>query len=444
MYTFSEGFYADIRIEDRYSVSISYLNDDLRECTEINVKKAFIRVFDGKMWYYSSTSDLDNIQQALDDLYKNASYNKDISNDKTVKMFETNKYSVLKFQNNKMNNTPLPKKIELLQQGKAHFFGANNMKMLLSIYSDRYSLYEFFSSKGAEIKYDTQYCAVAFKPSFSEGDNNFDDIIGDCTPFFEQLKLTGKDIKEFITDCNLFLRAKDAEKGAFPVILSPMAAGVFAHESFGHKSEADFMLGDENMTTEWALGKKVASKILSIVDTGEDIGRGYVPFDDEGTKARKNYLIKDGILCGRLHSAETAAEFSEGVTGNCRAMNTNYEPIVRMTKTYIEGGESTLEELVGRIEHGYFIKTIKHGSGMSTFTLAPAMAYEIKDGRIGEPVKIAVITGNVFETLSLIDGMSNEIESSKIGFGGCGKMEQYPLNVDMAGPYVSITKMNIQ
>lgn len=444
MFIFSEGFYADIRIEDRYTVSISYLNDDLRECTETNIKKAFIRVYDGKMWYYSSTSDLDNIQQALDGLYKNAIYNSDISNDKTVKKFEANNASVFKFQNDSLKEIHLQDKVGLLQEGKAYFLGAKNLKMLMSSYTDRYSYYEFYSSKGANIKYDFQYCAAAFVPTFADGDNKFDDIIGECKPYFSQLKLSENDIKEFIKECNLFLSAKEAAKGLFPVILSPMAAGVFAHESFGHKSEADFMLGDDKMTKEWALGKQVASELLSIVDTGKDIGMGYVPFDDEGTRARKNYLIKDGTLCGRLHSAETAAEFSEEVTGNCRAMNTDYEPIVRMTKTYIEGGKSTFMELVGRIECGYFIKSIKHGSGMSTFTIAPARAYEIKDGRIGDPVKIAVITGNVFETLGLIDGISKEVESGKIGFGGCGKMEQYPLNVDMAGPYVSVKKMNIQ
>lgn len=40
-------------------------------------------------------------------------------------------------------------------------------------------------------------------------------------------------------------------------MLSPTVAGVFAHESFGHKSESDFMLGSETMRREWELGKRV-------------------------------------------------------------------------------------------------------------------------------------------------------------------------------------------
>lgn len=96
------------------------------------------------------------------------------------------------------------------------------------------------------------------------------------------------------------------EAGVYPVILAPVVAGVFAHESFGHKSEADFMLGDETMKKEWALGTKVGADILSIYDSGIDFGRPY-PYDDEGTKATKTYLIKNGVLSGRLHSVSTAA-----------------------------------------------------------------------------------------------------------------------------------------
>ena len=115
---------------------------------------------------------------------------------------------------------------------------------------------------------------------------------------------------------NFLLNARPVQAGVFPVILSPTAAGVFAHESFGHKSESDFMLGDENMKKEWTLGKKVGADILSIYDSGEEEGSGYVPFDDEGTRTQKTYLIKNGVLTGRLHSAATAADLEEEVTGN--------------------------------------------------------------------------------------------------------------------------------
>ena len=58
MYKFKNGYYADVRIEDRFAANAQYQNGQLREAKETVEKKAFIRVFDGKMWYYTSLVDV--------------------------------------------------------------------------------------------------------------------------------------------------------------------------------------------------------------------------------------------------------------------------------------------------------------------------------------------------------------------------------------------------
>ena len=223
-----------------------------------------------------------------------------------------------------------------------------------------------------------------------------------------------------------------------------MAAGVFAHESFGHKSESDFMIGDDAMKKEWEIGKQVGSSMLSIIEDGKQPGSGYVPFDDEGTSAREHYLIKEGRLAGRLHSAATAASLDEEPTGNARAINFEFEPIVRMTTTYIDKGEGTLDELIAGVEKGVLVETITHGSGMSTFTLTPSLAYMIRDGKRAEPVRISVVSGDVFKTLGDIDGLSNEVELLSFVLGGCGKNEQMPLPVGFGGPWVRVKELSVR
>lgn len=198
------------------------------------------------------------------------------------------------------------------------------------------------------------------------------------------------------------------------------------------------------MIEEWAIGSKVGSSILNIIDTGKLEGSGYVPYDDEGTKSKETYLIKDGILSGRLHSAYTAGNLKEDLTGNSRALNFEFEPIVRMTTTYIGAGTQTKEEIFEGVKEGIYIEDIKHGSGMSTFTIAPARSYMIRDGKIAEPVKISVITGNVMKTLNEIDAVSNKVEIESFGTGGCGKMDQMPLPVGFGGPYVRVNGINVQ
>ena len=198
------------------------------------------------------------------------------------------------------------------------------------------------------------------------------------------------------------------------------------------------MIGDETMMNAWAIGSVVGSENLNIMERGDCEGNGYVPFDDEGTRARLNYIIQNGCLSGRLHSSVTAASLHENLTGNARAVNFEFEPIVRMTNTYIGGGTLTFEELIKPVRNGLFIEDLHHGSGMTTFTIAPHRAYRIRDGAIAEPVQISVISGNVMETLHHIDGFSRDVEFFSFAMGGCGKMEQFPLRVAFGGPYIRV------
>ncbi len=144
-----------------------------------------------------------------------------------------------------------------------------------------------------------------------------------------------------------------------------------------------------------------------------------------------------------MHSAETAAALEEELTGNARAVNFEYEPVVRMTTTFISPGELSFEELLSGIKDGVYVDSLNHGSGMSTFTLAPNRAYLIREGKITEPVKISVVTGSVFQTLNEIEGLTEDFKLLSFSLGGCGKMEQFPLPVGFGGPFVRVRSLNV-
>ena len=445
MIQFREGYYADIRVEDRCRTVISYKAGTLEEMRTRAEKQAFLRVYDGRLWYYASVTDVEHLQKTLDGLYAAATENPRILEDPVVRRFERNRDELISFGDCSIRDVPLKQKQELLLSYLPLLSEDPCVRMPEGSYLDRSSLFHFQSSLGAEIRYDYQTCGLAFNFSMAEGEKQFPGHWQKGSTRFKELQGLTEEIRETVKEQAFFLRnSVPAQSGNFPVVLSPQAAGVFAHESFGHKSESDFMLSDETMKQEWQLGKTVGSPILSIVDFGSVPGCGFVPYDDEGTKAHKNYLIQNGVLAGRLHSTVTAAALGEGLTGNARAMDCTFEPIVRMTTTYIEGGDLDFDQLIAPIEKGYFIKTIRHGSGMSTFTIAPSVAYEIIDGKLGRPVQISVLTGNVFETLGLIDGLTKDVEMLSFVTGGCGKMEQYPLPVGFGGPYVRVSSMNVQ
>ena len=445
MIQFRDGYYADIRVEDRSRTVISYKAGALEEMKTRTEKQAFLRVYDGRLWYYASVTDVDHLQKTLDGLYAAASENPHILEDPVVMRFERNRGEVSSFGGCSVRDVPLKDKQALLLSCLPLLTEDPCVTMPVGRYLDRSSLFYFQSSLGADIRYDCQTCGLAFTCSMAEGEKKFTGRWQKGATRFDELQGLEEEIRAAVREQTFFLRnSVPVTPGKYPVVLSPEAAGVFAHESFGHKSESDFMLSDESMKNEWQLGKAVGSPILSIAEYGGVPGAGYVPYDDEGTKARKNYLIRNGVLAGRLHSAQTAAALDEGLTGNARAVDCTFEPIVRMTTTYIEGGDLDFDGLIAPIEQGYFIKSIRHGSGMSTFTIAPSIAYEIVGGKLGRPVQISVLTGSVFETLGLIDGLTRDVELLSFVTGGCGKMEQMNLPVGFGGPYVRVSSMNVQ
>lgn len=445
MTNFRKDYYADVRVEDRFSTKVEYLNGNLKESKIRREKRAFVRVFDGEMWYYASTTDINHIDKVLEELYLVAKPNSDIENHPVVKRFQRNRAKLETFKKNSVRDISIEEKTKLICSMLPIASSDSCMSMPKGIYLDRSSLYSFCSSLGADISYDYQTCGLVLGCDMVEGDKKLSGVWQRGATDFGELKNYADEADKSLKEQTEFMRhSVQCEAGEYPVVLSPEAAGIFAHESFGHKSESDFMLSDETMKEEWQIGKQVGSKILSIAECGELLGPGYTPYDDDGTKARKNYLIKDGVLVGRLHSVVTAAALDEEVTGNSRAVDCTFEPIVRMTNTYIEAGDLTFDRLIAPIKKGYYIKSIHHGSGMSTFTIAPHIAYEIKDGKISGPVQISVITGNVFETLGLIDGLTDKCEMKDFVMGGCGKMEQSPLPVGFGGPFVRVSKMKVQ
>lgn len=445
MYKFPKDLYTDVRLENVFSTTIYYENSVLVQNKSKVEKGAMVRVFDGTRWYYSSITNLDDIQKEIDSLANMATSNPNIINNEVVKRLEIHNKVYLKYKDNDISQISNKDKVELLNTYLPLLDEYEEIKSSKLYYVDNYTKKRIISSIGTDVAFDSQSGAVSIRYTLMANDlphKGSEDIY---KMSFDELKGHQDLVRKAIeNDLEYAYNAVSVVPGEYTCVLSPETAGVFAHESFGHKSESDFMIGDETMKKEWAIGSKVGAEILNIIDTGCIEGSGYVPFDDEGCEAKENYIIKNGILTGRLHSAYTAAALEEEATGNARAISFEFEPIVRMTTTYIGAGNYTKDELISEVKNGIYIEDILHGSGMTTFTIAPKKAYMIREGKIAEPVKISVISGNVMKTLNEIDGLSDTVELKSFVLGGCGKMEQYPLRVGFGGPYVRVNGIKVQ
>jgi TldD protein len=188
------------------------------------------------------------------------------------------------------------------------------------------------------------------------------------------------------------------------------------------------------------LGRRFGDKHLNIVDGAAIPGlRGSYKYDDEGVPATRTYLITEGVLTGRLHSRETAAKMGEAPTGNARAIDYKFEPIVRMTNTFIEPRDASFDDLIAGIKEGVYAKNWYGGmTSMEMFTFSAGEAYMIRNGKVEELLRPVVLTGNVFTTLENIDAIGNDLDMNE--GGGCGKGGQSPLPVSNGSPHIRIQK----
>ena len=435
--------FLDVRIERSVASHFMFQNGILTSTGEKPVLGAFIRLYQNGSWFYSSTTAISDLNQEINKLLAQA--NTFSIKENTYQLPPNNgQHHLINKTENAFSKILLSEKVKLGEAYLPLLQKIKNIKESMIAYTDLYKEKFYKSSVGTEFSYDFNQAGFRFRCTLKSENELFTDSFKHYTSKFSELFNLDQNILNYFSESQKFLTAESIQPGKYKVVMSPEITGVFTHESFGHKSEADFMMGDPEATKEWQMGSIVGAPCLSIVDYGGlDNTSGYCPIDDEGTLAQKNYLIKDGVLTGRLHSNHTANVLGEAATGNARALNFEYEPIVRMTSTYIEGGKTGFKELLKLADGGLYFDNFKHGSGGSTFTIAPIRAYRIKDGKLAEPVRVSVMSGSVFETLKKIEACGDDFHLESSAFGGCGKMDQAPLPVSDGGPSILVKEMQI-
>ena len=157
------------------------------------------------------------------------------------------------------------------------------------------------------------------------------------------------------------LSALPARGGTMNAVLDPELAGVFAHEAVGHASEGD-LIQEGNSVLAGRKGEKIGNPIVTIVDDPSLHEFGFEPCDAEGSRVERTEIISRGVVGGFLHSRETLAAVGNGHAGNARAMPGD-PPLVRMSNTFIEPGDSSLEEITRRMQERHPSERIKGRAG---------------------------------------------------------------------------------
>jgi TldD protein len=250
---------------------------------------------------------------------------------------------------------------------------------------------------------------------------------------------------------NKILNAMKAPKEELDLILGPEVVGIICHESCGHPGEMDRILGreaaqaGESYLKPDMVGFKVGSEAVTIVDDPTiPHSNGFYLYDDEGVKAKRRILIKNGVISDFLHNRETAAELRTKSNGAARAVAYNREPMIRMANTFMLPGEYTFEELIEDIKVGVYIKSFTEWNiddRRYTQRYVGHEAYMIENGEIKSPVKNPVLEITTPSLYGSIDAVSRTL---KFDAASCGKGDPVQLApVWLGGPEARLRKVKL-
>src|SRR5712672_3583630 len=229
-----------------------------------------------------------------------------------------------------------------------------------------------------------------------------------------------------IREAMVNLQSVPAPAGEMDVVLGSGWPGVMLHEAVGHGLEGDF---NRKQTSAFAglMGQQVAAKGVTVVDDGTiSARRGSLSIDDEGTPTNRTVLIEDGILVGYMQDRQNARLMNMKPTGNGRRQGYAHVPMPRMTNTYMLAGSRDPGEILASVKNGIFAANFGGGqvditSGKYVFQCTEA--YKIENGKIGAPVKGAMLIGNGPTDLHRITMIGNDL-ALDTGIGTCGKNGQ--------------------
>jgi len=230
--------------------------------------------------------------------------------------------------------------------------------------------------------------------------------------------------------------------GVMPVAIDNGFGGVIFHEACGHSLEASSVAYGRSQFVG-KLGQKIANEKVTAIDDGTIPNAwGSINIDDEGTPARRNVLIENGVLKSYMVDKFNGRRMGMASTGNARRESYAYTPTSRMTNTYIAPGTDKNEDIVASIEYGLYAKEMGGGSVnpvTGEFNFAVNEGYMIRNGKICEPVRGASLVGKGSEIIQNIDMVGTQLE---MGQGMCGSSSgSVPTNVGQ--PMIRVSSITV-
>jgi len=300
----------------------------------------------------------------------------------------------------------------------------------------------FMSSTGAHLSQEITHIgawigATAVDDSAYAYRRSYGDMSQGGWEFIERLNLlehaprVGREAADLVV-------APWAPSGPKQVILASNMVALLVHESCGHPTELDRVLGWEaafagtsflmpGMLGSFRYGSALVNLIADSLLPG---GLGTFGWDDEGTPAQRTPIVREGIFTGYLTSRESALALGQRSNGCGRATSWGRIPLVRMVNVSLEPGSGSLDELISGVDDGLYLETPSSWSlddKRMNFHFSAELCREIKGGKLGELRKAASFQGRTPQFWGSVRGVAGPDEWRLWGLPHCAKGEPLQL-----------------
>jgi len=423
--------YCDARAEQQVKKSILIENKEIEHIRNSEDKGIGVRLIKNGAWSFCSISNpksFDEIKSILDDSIKNSDYT------------NSNKKNKINLHDNQINkkqiNFPVIKKPDIeeltsigLECNKIMMSTPSIIKSVTNPYYVTNSKY-FVNSEGSEILQNftdviIEMIATAHESGLTQSVNITEGGRGGLELIQNKSQESAKEIANKASE---LINAKPVKEEKTTLVMNPDFVSLLTHEILGHPSEADRVLGKE---MAWAggawwkgkIGEKIGSENLNVFDDPtikESLGWYY--FDDEGVKTKKTSLVENGILKNHMQNRETSEIFNSTPTGNMRATNYRYMPLIRMACTCIANGNQNVDEIVKDVKNGYYISNMKVPSidmKRYNWSISCQYAQKIENGELTDLQRDVIVMGTAPEFFNSINACGNDFTVRPIT--NCGK-----------------------
>ena len=414
--------YCDIRAEHYERKEALIENNETEYTRTSNDSGIGVRLVKDGTWSFFSITNPDSFEQIKNSIEKAIKNSTHYANNKKNKInLHPNSHIKSKINFPVLKNPTIEELISISNECSKII--SNTSRIIKSIINPQYtnSSKYFTNSEGSEILQNytdvtVDMIAIAHESGITQSINVTEGGRGGIEQIINKNKIQNK-AQEIASRAASLIDAKPAKEDKTTVVMNPDFVSLLTHEILGHPSEADRVMGKE---MAWAggawwkgkIGEKIGSEKLNVFDDPTiKESLGWYFFDDEGVETKKTTLVENGILKNHMQNRETAQIYNTSPTGNMRATNYRFMPLIRMACTCIGNGDRNVDEMIKEVKNGYLVSDMKIPSidmKRYNWSISCQYAQKIENGEITDLLRDVIVMGTAPEFFNSIDACGND------------------------------------